>query len=381
MKTEPKIDIRLALTATVSLVAIFSVQNWAQSNDGSFTLSLVRQTVVWGLWLVMLPLVLRSARKRPVVDTPRGPWIASLFWVGLSFAAVHGALSGLVRWTIGIAAYPDLIDAMLANVLAQMGRNFITYVMIVAAYQAILYHHAVRERDQRAARLEIDLSAARLDSLEGRLRPHFLFNTLNAIAALIREDPAKAERLVGQLSDLLRASLRADPARTVALSEELMLVGQYLEIERTRFEDRLTTSIDATEEARAALVPHLILQPLVENAIRHGIGPRGAAGRVTVGAARVDDRLQIVVEDNGVGMGNSPDDLKGSGIGLGGVRSRLAFLYGAAQRVDVSQVIPTGTRVLLEIPFDVRPERGEDTAGAGFSSRATTPSAQAPQAT
>ena len=110
--------------------------------------------------------------------------------------------------------------------------------------------------------------------------------------------------------------------------------------------------IETTEEARGALVPHLILQPLVENAIRHGISPRGSGGRVMVGAARVDGRLQIVVEDNGVGMGNAPEELRGSGIGLGGVKSRLAFLYGTAHRVDVSQVIPTGTRVLVELPFE-----------------------------
>ena len=351
MQSEPKISWRLAIAAAACLTLIFSVQNWAQT-DATMGLSMVRQIIVWGLWLVLLPFVVRSARKRPFDETPRRQWMWGLVWTGLSYALLHGVLTGVVRWAIGISVYADIDDAILSNIFPALGRNFITYVMIVAAYQALMYHRAVRERDQRAARLEVDLSAAKLDSLEGRLRPHFLFNTLNAIATLIREDPAKAEQLVGQLSDLLRASLRADPARTVPLSDELMLVAHYLEIERTRFEDRLTTSIETTEEARGALVPHLILQPLVENAIRHGISPRGSGGRVMVGAARVDGRLQIVVEDNGVGMGNAPEELRGSGIGLGGVKSRLAFLYGTAHRVDVSQVIPTGTRVLVELPFE-----------------------------
>lgn len=351
MNNQPRVDARLAVSAVLCLIAIFSVQNWAQTADATIGLSLIRQTIVWGIWLILLPLVVRSARKRPFDETPHGRWIAALLWAGLWFAVLHGVLAGIVRWTIGIAALSNLLDAILANILAAMGRNFITYVMIVTAYQAVMYHRAVRERDQRAAGLEVDLSTAKLDSLEARLRPHFLFNTLNAIAALIREDPVKAERLVEQLSELLRASLRADPARTVSLAEELDLVGHYLEIERTRFEDRLTTSIDVTDEARTARVPHLILQPLVENAIRHGIGPRGAPGRVSVGAVRVDGRLRIVVEDNGVGMGQGPEELHGSGLGLGGVKARLAFLYGSAQRVVIDRVVPTGTRVMLEIPY------------------------------
>jgi LytS/YehU family sensor histidine kinase len=215
----------------------------------------------------------------------------------------------------------------------------------------VAYHRAVREQDLRAARLEVDLAEAKLASLEGRLRPHFLFNTLNTIGALIREDPGAAEVMLGQLSELLRASLRSDPTREVRLADELSLVEHYLSIQRVRFQERLRVSLDATESARQALVPQLLLQPLVENAVRHGIAPRESGGSVAVHADEANGRLRVIVEDDGVGMGNAPPAQSGSGLGLGGVQSRLAHLYGTDHRLDITPCSPSGTRITIEIPY------------------------------
>jgi len=165
--------------------------------------------------------------------------------------------------------------------------------------------------------------------------------------------------MIGQLSDLLRASLKADPLREVALSDELKLVEQYLAIQQTRFQDRLRATLSASDAAQRAYLPYLILQPLVENAVRHGISPRESGGQLWLDANQVDDRLVITIEDDGVGMGNAPPELAGSGVGLGGVKSRLQHLYGPDHRLDVEARRPSGTRVRIEIPYHAAPEAAE----------------------
>jgi LytS/YehU family sensor histidine kinase len=259
-----------------------------------------------------------------------------------------------------VAYAKNIVDAIFTSLVLGLGANYLRYTLIAVAYQAVVYHRTVRERDAQAARLQVDLAEAKLATLEGRLRPHFLFNTLNAIAALIRDDPAAAEQMIGQLSDLLRASLKADPIREVALSDEITLVEQYLAIQQARFQGRLRTTLCASDAARRAYVPYLILQPLVENAVRHGIAPRESGGQLWIDANRIDERLVITIEDDGVGMGNAPPELAGNGVGLGGVKSRLEHLYGVDHRLDVEARRPSGTRVRIEIPYRAAFEPAEE---------------------
>jgi two-component system, LytTR family, sensor kinase len=219
------------------------------------------------------------------------------------------------------------------------------------SYQAVAYHRAAREREAAAARLRADLAEAKLTAIEGQLHPHFLFNALNSIAALVRFDPPQAEVMLEQLSELLRAMLRTNPMREVPLRDALHLSEQYLAIEHVRFQTRLRSTIIATDAARRARVPQLIVQPLIENAVRHGIAPVEAGGNVTV-SARVDgNTLVLVVEDDGVGFGNAPPELTGAGLGLRSVRSVLSHLYGETQRFDVRTRSPSGTMVRIELPY------------------------------
>jgi two-component system LytT family sensor kinase len=352
MVDAPRLDWRIATTCAVVLTFLFAIQQWAAgANSPSFAVSIERQGVIWGMWLLLLPLVAATARRYPIVRAKRNRWLLQQIGIATVFAVVHSFAVSALRHLLGINLVDSILEGALNLIVSQPGRNYLAYAFIMAAYQAVAYHREVRERDLRAARLEVDLAESKLANLEGRLRPHFLFNTLNSIAALIREDPVAAEAMLGQLSDLLRASLKADPGREVRLDEELQLVEQYLSIQRARFQDRLTISVDVGEDARRGYVPHLILQPLVENAVRHGIAPRESGGAVWVYAEHTGDRLRITVEDDGVGMGSSPPSLAGTGLGLSSVRSRLTHLYGEDQRIEVVTRRPSGTRVSIDIPF------------------------------
>lgn len=359
--SEPRVDWRLATMCAVVLTVLFTVQqylNRTQATHTSFLLILARQIIVWGVWLMLMPLIAAAARRYPFTDTSRIRWVLGQLLLGAAFSLVHSIIGSVIRKGIGIAVYKSIFSATSTDFSLNVGWNYLTYGLIAAAYHAVAYHRAIRERELDAARLLVDLAEAKLSTLENRLRPHFLVNTLDAVGSLVREDPAAAETMIGQLSDLLRASLRTDARIEVRLEDELHLVRQYLAIQQARFHDRLQVSVEISEAARAAYVPQLILQPLVENAVRHGIAPRAVGGSVWVFVDKPDGRLRLTVEDDGVGIGNSAPSSDGRGIGLTGLRSRLAHIYGPNQRVDVMDRKPAGTRVMIEIPF-----RGEPNAG------------------
>ncbi len=216
------------------------------------------------------------------------------------------------------------------------------------------------------AELETRLTRAQLRSLRLQLHPHFLFNALNTVTALIETDARGAERVVSGISELLRASLSDAGEQEVPLARELELLGHYVAIQRERFRDRLTVTVDADPDARQALVPHLVLQPLVENAIRHGIAPRRSPGHVRVLARRANGQVRLEVEDDGVGApaavphGGS----EGKGIGLANTRDRLRALYGDAQRFEAGNRSEGGFRVVVELPYHEREVSPEDSVAS-----------------
>ena len=204
-------------------------------------------------------------------------------------------------------------------------------------------------------RLRAQLDQAQLQTLKLQLQPHFLFNTLNAITALVHRDPARAEQMVTGLSELLRFSLGSVGEQEITLARELEVLEHYVGIQQVRFHDRLSVSIDADGEASHALVPNLILQPLVENAIKHGIAPRAAVGHVRVEARRHGGTLTLVVRDDGVGEQQAAS--RREGVGLTNTRARLASLYGEAHRIIAGGPDGRGGgfEVRIEIPFHTEP--------------------------
>lgn len=209
-----------------------------------------------------------------------------------------------------------------------------------------------RARELRAAGLARELAVAKLRALQMQLEPHFLFNALNLVSSCIRLDPSRAETMLAYLSDFLRATLRAGDAQEVRLERELAAVTAYLEIMKARFADRLRVAFDVAAESRAVLVPNLVLQPLVENAVKHGIARHDRTGTVRIAARRDGDALQLTVEDDGPGApsGGLP---VGSGVGLSNTAERLAQLYGAAGRLAAGEAAGGGLQVVVRVPWHV----------------------------
>lgn len=231
--------------------------------------------------------------------------------------------------------------------------NLVSYWMLLGAAHAVEYARRFRERELRSSQLETQLTRAQLQMLKMQLHPHFLFNTLHAISSLVHRSPDTAERMIASLSELLRTTLTHQQAQEVTVAEEMDLLEPYLEIEKMRLGDRLEIRAEIPPEVRGALLPHLILQPLVENAIRHGLAPKRAGGTITIGAAREGGWLRIRVEDDGRGFDGAPQRGGPGGVGLTNTRARLEQLYGGDHRFTLTSRAGEGTEVEIEIPYHV----------------------------
>jgi two-component system LytT family sensor kinase len=226
--------------------------------------------------------------------------------------------------------------------------DIVTYLAVVAVAEALLVRRALAERQQLAKRLESSLSRARLDYLEAQLQPHFLFNSLGAVSELAYDAPLTAARVLRQLTSIFRTAL-ARKADEVTFGEEIVGVEPYLDIQRIRFADWLTIDYDVDDAAVDCLLPRFVLQPLIENAIRHGLSGRSAAGSIVICAAVETDSLIVRVTDNGVGL-ESTSPASGRGIGLNNVRDRLAILYGDDDRLQLTANATGGASAELRIP-------------------------------
>jgi signal transduction histidine kinase len=224
------------------------------------------------------------------------------------------------------------------------------YASIVGVSHAVAYYHESQQRKVKQATLETRLIEARLETLQAELHPHFLFNTLHAISTLVHRDPEAADRMISRLSDLLRITFDRSGEPRVSLKEEIDFLQKYLEIEQTRFQDRLTVRVDIDPDALDAEVPRMILQPLVENAIKHGVGSRGEGGFVQITAARDGDRLSMQVRDNGGGLQGGTVRALNTGVGLSNTRARLDCLYGVHHQLVFSDQ-RGGLAVRVEIPY------------------------------
>lgn len=328
---------------------------WTLQADASadFPYILAMNLVVWGSWGLFAPGIFELARR---FRFDRQGWRGALL-VHVPVAAIvtslHIIFVATGRFALqrlwGLEA--DWQAAVRDNFFRTLDFELPVYWALVGLQHALDYYREVRARDVAAAAVEMRLVEAQLQALQRQLHPHFLFNTLHAISAFVHRDPDKADAMIERLSDLLRITLDKVAIQEVTLAEELEYLRAYLDIEQVHFGSRLEIVYRIDAHARDGLVPNLILQPLAENAIRHGLEPRAARGRLTIDASRLGERLVLCLADNGCGM--APDALSAAnqGVGLSNTRSRLEHLYRGDSTLDFTQSEGGGLTVKVSIPF------------------------------
>jgi sensor histidine kinase YesM len=323
------------------------------------------------IWALLTPAILWLGRRFPMErkNWPRRAVLHLLLSLGVSFVQL--------AWESAVLPHFGVFP----TVMTTFGSTFVFLLLIgfhqgVAMYWTILviqsgfrYYRGYQEREREALRLELhaaelktQLARAQLSALKMQLQPHFLFNTLNAIMVLVRQQKGRqAEEMLARLSDLLRCVLEDVEAQEVPLRRELEYLELYLSIEQVRFQDRLQVEISVDPAVLDAAVPHMGLQPIVENAIRYGIGRSSAAGKIRISACRVDQALEVTVGDDGPGL-PPVDSAQGWGIGLSNTRARLDQLYGDSARLTVENGERGGAVATMVVPYHVAPGVSETEA-------------------
>lgn len=341
-----------AITSLLGLLAVGQtlVIRTTEGESGLVPQLIAYSLVSWWYWAAVAPIVFRAAERFPVTGRHWPRAILPHLAVALVLVLVH---IGLITW-LGKAmleAPPNVRPWrawLLGYLTNRLHFELIAYAALVIAHVALREARRARERDLAAVELAGALARSELQALKMQLHPHFLFNALNAIAVLTDESPSDARRAILVLADLLRATLASGTAQEIPLGQELDLLRRYLEIERLRFSDRLHVDVDVPDALLTARVPAFILQPLVENAVRHGIAPRAAPGAIAVRATNGANELTLEVWNDGT----LPADAAtaGGGIGLATTRARLARLYGERASLALAEAAG-GVSATVRLPL------------------------------
>jgi two-component system, LytTR family, sensor kinase len=356
---------RFALITTIawSVITIVSAseQFLHAQRTGSliaFGHALVVQAPGWAVWGLATAPIIRLSRRFPLAWPLRLRALAAHAAACLAIAAAFNlAYTAAVHVFLFRPGNTETLLRELWNHLVGWAPFLLmAYASLVGIGHALEYADRVRHEQTEKAALKTQLVEAQLGALRMQLQPHFLFNTLNGVAMLIRGgDPARAVEMIALLGEVLRGLLRTSWDLEAPLASELQLLRKYLEIEQIRFGDRLRVTWHVDEHVTSALVPPLILQPVVENALRHGLWPRTEGGALAIAARRAGSALELEVSDQGVGLAPGFDPDRSTGVGLSNVRARLAQMYGTDARLEVAAGAACGVRVRLHLPYRVPP--------------------------
>ena len=345
----------------LAIAAFWTLVGLAFASQFYLSSSLLGRSITWGeatryaladwyVWALLSAPILWLARRFPpesgVHWRTAGLHLAAALVCSITYVVLR-SLVGQVQgwWTDDPVSFGEVFQPLLVKTFPF---NLLIYGVILSIAHAIDYYRKYHDRTVQALELEKHLAEARLQSLLRQLKPHFLFNTLNGIASLMHSDVEAADRMLVRLSELLRLTMNHAGQPLARLRDEVAFIERYLDIEQIRFRDRLSVSIDISPDARELQVPSLILQPLVENAIRHGIEPHARPGRILVAARVVGGRVELTVQDNGAGL--PPGGCSREGIGLTNTRSRLRELYGADHTFELVNGPDGGLLIRLSLP-------------------------------
>ncbi|HEY1340324.1 MAG TPA: histidine kinase [Bryobacteraceae bacterium] len=342
----------LVIWAAWTLYAVFAAsQNFvsrAYSGRISFLPALRYALLDSWLWAAVTPLVFVTAGALVRRNVRRRWMLPALFITGIAFAVIHLVAFVQMLPFIGYRNTPQVVESV---IMGKFHSDVLTCWALFGIRFGIEYYTRYRVRELKASQLEARLAVARLEMLKMQLHPHFLFNTLHAVSALMYRDVEAAERMVARLSDFLRLTLDSAGVQEVTLKSEMEYLDKYLEIEQVRFGERLEVRRAIEAETLDLMVPNLALQPLAENAVRHGIAPRAGGGRLEIAARVEPSGLVVEVTDDGPG---AACDIR-EGVGLANTRARLAQLYGDTARLELSQPPGGGFRARLVLPARTEP--------------------------
>ena len=323
---------------------------------------------------VLLPLVFRAADLY-LFRPKRMNWVLIGFWhivAGVAFSLAHTSLMAITREIIsplvGLGRYDYGI--MFYRYPMELSNDLVGFTSIVCLYYYFRKFRLAQAQELAAAQLKTKLAEAQLENLRLQLQPHFLFNTLNTISSVMYEDVKAADQMVTQLSDLLRLTLRASRTHEIPLGDELQITRLYLDLMQKRYEEKLRVRYEIDSALSDALVPQLILQPLLENSLRHGMKASGEAIDISIDARRENGSLTLKISDTGTGFGSSdPNSVLGRGVGLLNIRDRLAQLYGGGQTFSIANRAGGGAEIALRLPYRTaqRSQLAADPAAANAS--------------
>lgn len=343
----------LAAWALVGLIQASLAKATASSAGPSWSEAVARYLSHAGIWAALTPAIAAWTRRlRPA----RAGWAKTIAGHAPAWLLV-AAIDAAARRALIVATGGTVSVPFAVTITYYADLSLVLYLAVAGLAHATATRRTLHERTLATLALEAEITDARLAQLASQLQPHFLFNTLTAVSELAHESPERAAEVLGRVRTLLAATVRRPPSHTLRLADELALLDAYVELQRLRFGERLEFAADITDRARDALVPALVLQPLVDNAIKHGLAGRPGTGRVRVEATVDGPRLRLAVHDDGpgapraAGVGHATGT--GLGIGLRNIADRLRHLYGADHRFELVTLAAGGTAAVIDVPLRI----------------------------
>lgn len=340
----------------IAALSFYYLNQTVTAQPMSWPFALVSTLPNWYLWAILAPAIIWIGKRYRI---ERDNWVQSVFLVHIpamvAMLAIHSLANLFLFYSTGMPGHEAMTTGLYkVHFWTRVHSNILTYWAVLGLFYAYDYYQKFLNREQAAAILEIRLAEANLRALKMQLHPHFLFNTLNSVAALVRlNDNKTAVKMLVKLGDFLRLALENKGIQEIPVSQEIDFLQRYLSIEKIRFGERLTVNFDVNDAVLRGYVPNMILQPLVENAIHHGIGSNAEKGRIDVRVRLEGPNLVLEVQDNGKGLTDGPN--RREGVGLSNTRGRLEGIYGDRAHFALQNVETGGLVARISLPYDVHP--------------------------